>query len=181
MLLQAKNKKGLSIVIGYVLLIAISIVMSILVYQWLKTYVPTESLKCDDGTNLLIKSVLYNCTNFMLTVDVKNNGKFSIDGYYIHVSKTSEGLAIIDLSNNLTSGGSTYGNAIRLSPASHLVENILTPDEPNNEKISSFNTTGYGTLQRIEIIPTRFQDVSGKKRFISCSDSKVEAVLNCVH
>jgi len=45
-----KNKRGVSIVIGYVLLIAISIVISILVYQALKTYVPKEALECSDGT-----------------------------------------------------------------------------------------------------------------------------------
>jgi len=170
------NKKGLSVIIGYVLLISISIVMSILVYQWLKTYVPTEEIKCPEGTSLFIREINYDCTNSVLNITVKNNGKFSIDGYFIHVSnKTDEQLAVIDISQRITFGGNISGNAITFS---EWTENSLTPDE-NNIKISSFNVTGYGTLTKVELIPTRIQEVNDKNKFVSCGDVRVEEKLNC--
>jgi FlaG/FlaF family flagellin (archaellin) len=173
---KKKNRKGLSIVVGYVLLIAISIVMSVIVFVWLRTYVPKDTMKCPDGTSVFIKDISYNCASKVLTVTLKNNGKFSVNGYFIHVSnKTNEELATIDLSSRIMSGGNVSGNAITFS----LDQNSLTPTEPTNSKISLFNVTGYGTLYKLEIIPTRFQEEDEKMRFVSCGDAKVEETLTC--
>jgi len=174
----AGNKRALSIVIGYILLIAISIVMSVIVYQWLKTYVPKDVVTCSEGTSIFIKELSYNCTNSKLDVTIKNNGKFSINGYFIHVSNSSnpDVLATIDISKNLTDGGIVSGNSIVFSD---MVENALTPDEPTNMKLCSFNVTGYGRLYKIEIIPTRMQEIEDKKRLVSCGDARVEETLVC--
>lgn len=179
MLLPAKwNKRALSIVIGYILLIAISIVMSIIVYQWLKTYVPKDTIKCSEGTSIFIKDISYNCITSKLDITVKNNGKFSINGYFIHVSNSSNPdiLATIDISRNITSGGIVSGNSITFSD---LLENALTPDEPTNVKLSSFDVTGYGLLYNVEIIPTRIQEIEDKKRLVSCGDAKIKEALTC--
>ncbi len=183
MLLQAKDKKmkrdkrGISIVIGYILLIAVSMTMSILVYQWLKTYVPTDSVKCSEGTSLFIKSVDYDCTSKILTLTLQNNGKFGIDGYFIHVSdKPNEELATIDISSKLSSGGTISGNSVRFS---ETIENSLSPEDLHNVQISSFNVQSYGTLSKVEIIPTRMETISNKKRIVSCGGSKVEEQLAC--
>ena len=42
MLSSRMSKKGLSIMIGYVLLVTAAIVIGVVVYQWMKTYLPTE-------------------------------------------------------------------------------------------------------------------------------------------
>lgn len=183
MLLPAhRDKKGISLIIGYILLIAISIVMSILVYQWLKTYVPTEAVKCDDGTSFFINSISYDCTAGTLIIDVKNNGKFSINGYFIHVSDTSGGLATIDISNKIQSPGIIYGytNSIAFSLDT---PNYLTPD-PNDQKnlvSSSFDVSAYNSkpLVKVELIPTRIQEIDNKERLVSCTESKIEETLAC--
>lgn len=183
----AKNRKGISLVIGYILLITISIVMSIIVFQWLRTYVPTESPKCSDGTSVFIKNIQYDCTpgNEKLGITVKNNGRFSVNGYFIHASDNPnpEALATIDMSSKITDGGDVYGytNSIIFAVTE---ENYLTPNEHNITK-SSFDVTKYcpcdpGTkLTKIEIIPTRVQEVDNKKRLVSCTDAKIEEVLTC--
>ncbi len=179
MLLQAKgNKRALSIVIGYILLIAISIVMSIIVYQWLKTYVPKDTAKCSEGTSFFIKEISYNCTSKKLDITVKNNGKFSINGYFIHVSNSSnpDVLATIDISRNITDGGIVSGSSITFSDT---IKNALTPEEPTNAKLCSFNIAGYSQLYKIEIIPTRMQEIDNKERLVSCGDAKVEETLSC--
>ena len=79
-----KNKKGVSEIIGYILLIAIVVAISVFVYQFLKSYVPKESLTCPDGVTLLIPDYKYNCLENLLNFTVQNEGTFSIGGYFIH-------------------------------------------------------------------------------------------------
>jgi hypothetical protein len=173
-----KNRKGLSVVIGYVLLISISIVMSIIVYQWLKTYVPKDVVACPEGTSIFIKDVYYDCTGNFLNVTIKNNGKFSINGYFIHVSNITdlEALATIDIASRITEGGNVSGSSVIFSL---LTENLLTPEDTSNTRTTVFNVSGYGTLYKVEIIPTRIQEYEKKKRLVSCSNAKVRELLTC--
>ena len=177
---RAIKKRGMSEVVGNVLLIAISIIMSVLVYAWLKTYVPTDVVKCDDGTSIFLKNFAYNCTTGkeILNVTLENNGKFSVDGYFIHASNNSDpdALAVIDLSGKILSGGVFSGSSVRFSDT---IENWLTPSTPTNEKMSSFNVTGYGKITKIEIIPLRMQVVGNAKQVVSCSDVKIDQILAC--
>jgi len=179
-LLVIGNKRGVSVVIGYVLLIAISIVMSILVYAWLKNYVPSETAQCPDETSIFIRDVAYTCTpgSETLNITLKNNGKFSVNGYFIRVSNVSDSdaLAATDISSRIKFGGNISGNSIVFS---NLIYNYLTPDEPANVRFSSFDVSGYGRLYKIEIIPTRIQEEGSKKKLVSCSNSKIEEVLTC--
>ena len=46
-------------VIGYVLLISMAVAMSIIVYQWLSTYVPKDTPKCPDDTSLTITELVF--------------------------------------------------------------------------------------------------------------------------
>lgn len=171
------NKKGVSIIVGYILLVAISIVMSVLVYQWIKTYVPTDSVECDEGTSIFIRTINYDCTNSILNLTLKNNGKFSINGFYIRVSNSSgESLPTIDISSKLLSGGIISANSVIFSD---IVENALTPNEPTNLKLTSFNVSGVGQLYKVEIVPVRLQIIEDKKRSVSCSDASVTEVLTC--
>ncbi len=178
MSLQARqDKRGISLVIGYILLIGISIVMSIIVYQWLKTYVPTEALECDEGTSLFISDISYQCAvgNEILSITVKNNGKFSVNGYYIHVTDDPDAeLAAIDLSGNIMEGGNEYGSTKSIEFSG---KNFLIPEE---EIPSSFDVTDYGsTLVKVEIIPTRRQEIDNKDRLVSCGNAKIEKTFEC--
>lgn len=168
MLLRAirrKNKRGLSLVISYVLLIAVSITVSILVYQFLKTYVPKDTVVCADGTSLLVNDI--SCSSSVLSVTVINNGRFGINGYYIHVSTSpSQQLATTDLSGKITSGGQSFGNSVQFSNT----ENSLSPGDT---KISTFNVANMGmNFYTVEITPTRQEVIDNVKRFATCSDAK---------
>jgi FlaG/FlaF family flagellin (archaellin) len=168
------NKKGVSMIIGYILLVAISIVMSIIVYQWLKTYVPSEGIKCDEGTSIYIRSIDYNCSEGKLTIYLKNNGKFSIYGVLVRVSnKTEEELATIDLSQKVLQGGIVYTNTISFT---ENFENGLSPAE---EKGISFNVSEYGLLYKLEVIPVRIQEVKNKKVSAICTDGRAQESLTC--
>jgi len=172
-----KNRKGVSMIIGYVLLISVSIVMSILVYNWIKTYVPKDALKCSEGTSMFIQEINYNCEDSVLALTLKNNGKFSVNGFYIRVSNVSgEDLATIDISSRILNGGAISANSIVFS---EFVENELTPDEPSNVKSVSFNVSGLGQIYKVEVTPIRLQVVDDVKYSISCVESATEETLTC--
>ena len=86
-----KNKSALSNVVGYVLLISITISLSVLVYGWLRFYVDVQDIKtCPDGVNIIIES--YQCSPSItrgpagsLNVTLKNKGLFTVDGYELRV------------------------------------------------------------------------------------------------
>jgi len=84
-----RNKKGVSVIVGYVLLVMIGISMSVLVYQWLKFQVePGDEIKCPDEVSLIIEEIEYNCLQegYDLIIDVKNKGFFTFNGYIIRVN-----------------------------------------------------------------------------------------------
>src|SRR3989344_4241665 len=109
----SKDKKGLSIMIGYVLLIVIAIVMSVVVYQWIKTYVPKDAPQCPDGVAIFAKDIKYICEDDTLKITMRNNGRFDVAGYYLRATKTAEQeLATEDLSDFFSSGdGDNLRNA----------------------------------------------------------------------
>src|SRR3989344_8392030 len=76
------SKKGLSVMIGYILLISMAITMSAIVYQWVKTYVPQDSIECKDGVSLFVQGYNYDCGADTLNLNLKNNGRFDLAGYF---------------------------------------------------------------------------------------------------
>lgn len=167
-----RDKRGISVVIGYVLLISIAIIISVIVYQWIKTYVPTEALQCTEGISVYVSNSTFDCSSpgniFNLTI--KNSGRFSIAGYYIHVSNESDQeLSTIDISGNLDSGGENRNGAILYTGGSSNTIN------PGMERTSVFDLSdsGINKIYSAEIIPVRYQEVNDIQRFVSCSYARI--------
>lgn len=79
-----KNKRGISIIIGYVILITIAISLSVLVFNWLRFYVSPETEEtCPEGVSLIIQD--YSCANQKLNITLKNKGLFNISGFILRV------------------------------------------------------------------------------------------------
>jgi len=164
------SKKAISIMIGYVLLITFAIIISAIVYQWIKTYVPREALDCPDGVSIFVDEI--TCQAGILNLTLKNNGRFSIAGYFIHATNTSEQeLATIDLSKYISGGGSSRSNSVIFT----WNENSM---DPNEERKSIFYL--LTNINSVEIIPVRFQVQDNKKRFVSCGNAKIKEIVNCV-
>jgi hypothetical protein len=79
------EKRGLSNLIAYVLLISITISLSVVVYGWLKTYTSGEEIEsCPDNVNIVISG--YECVDGVsLQVILKNKGLFNVDGYILRL------------------------------------------------------------------------------------------------
>ena len=163
--------------IGYVLLISISIIISAVVYQWIKTYVPTETPECRNGVSLYVKDYVYDCDANMLSLTIKNNGRFNVAGYFIHGAKNpDETIATVDLSSYTEYGDG--GSVIIPPPGNEL--NIIKPGEEVPTSPNVFNIPlAEGQMYFVEIIPVRYETINNKNRFVSCSDAKVKEVLSC--
>lgn len=169
-----KNKKGISIMIGYIFLITITIIISTIVFQQLKTYIPTEKLECPEGVSVFLKEVSYDCDSKELNITLKNNGRFNIAGYFISGADSPEKeLATIDLSEYTELG---VGGFVSFN---FLSENSMSP---NKEIKSVFNlsSSSYAQFYSLSIIPVRYQEIDNKNRFVSCGDSRVKQTLSCI-
>lgn len=169
---KLKSKAGVSIMIGYVLLVSFAIIMGGIVYKWMKTYVPTDTVECPDGVSAFIREI--ECdkagteTEYSLSLNLTNNGRFDMDGFYVRVTATPEQkLATIDISKKVVSGGSAPGNFVQLFQK-------LSPGEK-----ASFRFSPIAKTYSIEVIPMMFREVEGKIRLASCSDAKVKEIVEC--
>jgi flagellin-like protein len=180
-LFLTKNRRGVSEIIGYILLIAIVVVISIFVYQWLKTYVPQEALTCPTETSVSVQEYDYNCTVNTLNFTLQNEGTFSIAGYFIHASNDStQEIATIDLTQYYTGPGSheTSGGIL------FSYYNILDPGKAEGMQTNGFSLSvspaiASGTLKEIEIIPIRFVEYKEKERLASCGNAKINIPITC--
>lgn len=191
MLLQDKNlgnKRGISVIIGYVLLIAVVIAISVLVYQWLKSYVPRDALSCPDGVAISMPDFVYNCsfntTHEQLNFTVDNSGTFSIAGYLIHVTNTStQQLATIDLSKyyfNATNRGYYSRNSGAVLFGTFYTLNYFSPSTSFTINDSSFLIPkAVGTLNIVEITPVRYVNYSGQTRTAVCGNARITQTVEC--
>ena len=96
MLLKPKDKKAVSLIISYVLLISIGLAISGLVYGWLRFYVDvSEPEGCPEGVSLMIMDHSYEQTapsggNVSLNLTIENRGRFDIDGLVIRVNNRTD-------------------------------------------------------------------------------------------
>ena len=82
-------KRGVSIIVAYVLLIVIAIALSGLVYNWLRFQVtPSDVETCPEGVTLIIKNL--ECIDDSLNITLENKGTFNIDGFIIRVSDRAD-------------------------------------------------------------------------------------------
>ena len=139
-----KNKKAVSVIVSYILLVGIVMGLSGMVYGWLKfkagSIVAEES--CPEGINLILES--YNCSeNGIIELTLKNKGFFTVSGFLIKMSDSLAGipgmypLLSVDTGKNI------------------LEQNITTPGTENCVYSGLFNYSKYGKIRQIEIEPIK--------------------------
>ena len=91
-----QNKKGVSLMVAYVLLIVIAVGLSVAAYNYLKLYIPSERPDCQADVSLSIEVV--TCQGGNLKVALTNRGLFNADGAFIRLGKP--GRTVRQLLNN---------------------------------------------------------------------------------
>ena len=169
------GKKGLSEIIGYVLLISMTMILSVVVYQWIKTYVPKEGIECADGVSVFVQNYSYDCDAKTFNLSVKNSGRFDIAGYFIHATKSPEQeLAVTDLSTAATENGK--GGAVNHWNGGFSTLNPISSGLIMND---DFNLESIGQIFKIQLVPLRYEVIDGKSRAVSCTNGKITQELVC--
>ena len=157
-----KEKKAVSEVVAYVLLIVIALSIAGMVYGWLKFHIPKEKQTCPDGVSIVIKDYSCNATAKEITLDLQNKGLFNIDGFYIKTSNKSGELPVLE--PEFKPGTSSKALA---SERGFLL--FVEPLAPNEEFSAIFVYQQYNTISEIEIQPLRVQE----KEIVLCADAVI--------
>ena len=176
--IAGKEKRGINVMIGYVLLITFVLTMGIVVYRNLKTYVPQELLECPDGASIFIQDYQYNCTTQEFSLTLKNNGRFDLAGYFIRgTNDTDQEVATLNLKSYLEVGGVESVAGVLFAP----VDPTGNPFKTEQVVTHFYNLTnsGFGTIDKIEIEPARREIINNKYAFASCTKSTIKEQLSC--
>lgn len=94
---KIKDKKAISLMLGYVLLIAIALILSAGIYTWLKVYIPKDNEVCSPDISLSLQSYECDLTSSPKTIkiELRNSGLFSIDGIFMRGAENEEDLPIL--------------------------------------------------------------------------------------
>ena len=86
------ENRGVSEVIGYVLLVAIAMGIAVLVFGFLKSYVPKEKPECNKEINIIADNIkcFNNRTDNILNLTLENRGLFKIDFAYLRVGNKAK-------------------------------------------------------------------------------------------
>lgn len=86
------NKKAISELVSYVLLIVLAIAMAAMTYIFLKPYAekPLAEAECPETVNVVLEN--YSCGGNIIDFTLKNRGLFNVYGVKLKVINNTEGL-----------------------------------------------------------------------------------------
>ncbi len=152
--IKIKNKKAVSNVIAYVLLIVIALSIGGFVVYSLSKMIPEERDKCPADVKLIIES--YNYESNILSAIINNYGLFDVDGFFVHANNRTEGLHKINLA--------------KLSP--YNSENISHKLKPGESfEFGTVDVSVHNQIISIEIEP---YIINKKGEIILCDSSIIK-------
>ena len=77
------NKRAISEIVSYVLLIVIAVSLSVLVYTFLQLYVPKERPECPADISISVQDYACSITEKNLSLTLLNKGLFTFDAAYV--------------------------------------------------------------------------------------------------
>jgi len=177
------NKKALSEVVGYVLLITMGIFIATIVGAWLKLQVPTSDTgnTCPEETSLVILE--YNCTlsgtDKKLNLTIKNKGFFTIDGFTIKYSYAPDGkIGLFNLGDKTNALDSIWGK--KLIPEENYNYEYLIGNDGNVYNEGSWQSSLSDNERKIYLIEIQpFTIYNGEKNFCPKVSYKSIDKINC--
>tara|TARA_Y100000310_G_C20394081_1_gene674218 strand:+ start:170 stop:631 length:462 start_codon:yes stop_codon:yes gene_type:complete len=148
------NRKGISVVIGYVLLVVIAISLSLLVYAWLKDLLPGNIENCPDEAALIITD--YKCENKEIKLTLRNQGLFNLYGFIARINNVSDGF---------------FYNLKHDSDIEHFFTNDIL--KPNEKEDRDLNYSEHNNINEIMIEPFILDD----RGIILCDNSIIKQKL----
>jgi len=146
--IRKKQKKAQSLMLSYVILVSIVLAISIGVFAWLRYSANiTPPVSCKEGTSMIMTN--FECSGSGINLDLKNNGRFNIEGIILTVSNASSLINPIyllpaDIHNQAKDPGSfIFDDSIKPGAS-------LTADYSNKSK-RLIGTEGYGVETEVNL------------------------------
>jgi hypothetical protein len=175
-----RDKKGVSLMVSYVLLISIVITVSIVVFVWLMTFTEGvgEKVDCEDGTSIILESYTCNAVGdgeAGLKLVLKNNGLFNIDGIIIAVGETEGSAPTTYLYPDGTVGiAGNYYFKDSSGAGTTLEPGVLKTIEFKNKRLDG---AMVNEIFKIQIQPF----ILDKNEKILCKDAIIsQEITNCI-
>ncbi len=180
------NKKGISVIVGYVLLIVIALSISLIVYLWLQKQLPGRNLECNDETSISI--IDYDCSsNNKIILTLKNTGFFSIDGFIIKATNLEDVLpnrpleeiscySTTNLQEIRCSGALASGQHTFFIGSEQIIPQSLKP-QAKVEGTFNYADRNWNGIAKIQLIPFRIIN----KETVFCNKAAVTQEVDCVH
>ena len=163
-----KSNKGVSIMVGYVILIVIAISLSVAVFAFLKLYLPSEKPKCSEDIVLTIESA--SCVdhtgngNYNIEIELMNRGFFNVDGAYIRAGEV----------------GRIYKTLLNEDPSALFIGEeggILAPEKKwKNDFVTMTYKADPTKPQEIEVEPLIF--IENKPAL--CEKATASRIIECI-
>jgi len=152
------NRKSLSEMIAYVLLIVIAISLALLVYAWMKGLLWKPSKDCPEGISLIVSD--YSCDNALgrINITFRNNGLFDVSGFIVRISNETGRLPTKSLYD---------GTPIKEEDNIFYFPSNLTT---GNDFTNTFSYLKYDKIIELEIVPLRLV----KGELLICDKAKIK-------
>jgi len=168
-----RNKKAVSLMISYVLLIVIAISLSILVYAWVSRMWVFTTPECRSGVSLIITNYVCDNATKLINITIKNKGRYNVTGYYIKGAdnKTQKIMFPLNISDPRYLGIVENGKY-------YFFGFLARPLRPGEEETSVFSYDVGGItkpLEKIQIAPFITKDEDD----ITCDKATIYQEVNC--
>jgi FlaG/FlaF family flagellin (archaellin) len=163
----SQDKRALSEVISYVLLILVAFAMATLVYVWMNGFVGDPTPTCESGVSFNLKKV--ECSGGQIKLTISNQGTFYINGFMVKVSEDGKDImpAFILESSDAAFASTTNGKNILGAPLKTGDEATYTFD---------YNIVGFtGPPEKVSVqaIITQTNEKTGKIEPILCEETVI--------
>lgn len=160
------DKKAVSLMLSYVLLISLAIVMALLIYAGLKIIANVKQVQsCEQGTHLIITDE--SCNDEYLTLSLKNNGRFNIEGFIMSYSNDKRKKPTDPMLLQEDSDVGHYYFTRETPP---------NPLEPEVEKTITINRKTVNRLEKISIQPFVKSETTG---IVVCEEAVIVQEVDC--
>ncbi len=165
------DRKAISLMLSYVLLIVIVIAVAVGVYSWLRFVAGgAEGLeKCPEDVYLIIQD--YECVgNQRIQLTIENRGLRNVSGYSIRGT------------NNKSQ--ETWFKLEEVTIMKEKVEGMylfFSPLPPGAIDLANFSYEGIpeDKIEKIGVGPFRIQEEGRKKQIVFCEDAVINQEVNC--
>jgi len=162
MFILIRDKRGVSIIIGYVLLVVVAIALAVIVFSWLRGQVDDgDEAECPEGVSLIVKNIECDIDGRELSFTLQNKGLFNLNGSIVRVNdRVDAEIGIYNISE---------------------LEYVLSPGEEKEIGIlfSNIKNDGGGLLESVSLVEIQaFVFDEGIKAY--CENIVSEVLEDCV-